>query len=238
MVLRKNAPKNRNIHKFVWFISSICKINQFIWCRQSQKEPRRKYFCNLCFGIKWNWALSALSQYFYDLSMNLRHSLDTSCTKSNASWQPDFDIMQHCCVALIQTICAQIPDQHFHYPFSFSVLLWANAHKLCSTSSFYMVHIQCLAFSSFRTILRAICCCTQHVLFNHQMWIGSIRFFRYLKLYFSCCNFKIKNVPSFYLKIKKNMFLFKLQRIIKCHIKTAKLCRRFAIFDIQCWECF
>lgn len=62
-------------------------------------------------------------------------------------------------------MCPQKCQPTFPLPI---LLVGAFEHKLCSILSFYVFHIECLAFSSFRTIHCAIRCSTHHVLFNHQ----------------------------------------------------------------------
>lgn len=150
-------------------------------CRQTEKKTT--CFCNLCFGIEWNRRfVSAFSRYFYDLSMNMR-LLGFTGIYINVSdqnwWQPELDIMQHCCVALIQhEMCPQNSNRHSHYPCSFESYIWhlrINFVLSSPYSSFFWMPRFSPSF-----YFGAICCIhAPNALFKHKIlqWV-----FEYLEL--------------------------------------------------------
>lgn len=152
--------------------------NWIVVCRNT--ENKTTSFWNLCFGIERNWRfVSALSRYFYELSMNMRRLdlVGCICVSVQASWgwwQPEWDIMQHCCVALIQTWtrCA-----HKIYQPTFPLLpytLQAPWHlhiNFVLSSIFYVFDIESPRFFFLVILLGPIWCMySESALLERKMW--------------------------------------------------------------------
>lgn len=124
--------------------------------------------------------ISALSRYFYGsqygsdvfFHFSWLFSFYMSEYIMLSVWQPEFNIMQHCCVAMIQH--ERYSYIEFKPTFPFSILF--QSHDICAitlfSDFFFLFHIKCLDFSTlFQFISYVLCAQTDiNVLFNHKIW--------------------------------------------------------------------